>query len=83
MKHSDFAATMLQLEANSFDPTDVADATDARELEQSLAYLASDAALESLARDGYWPKWDSPWWHMLLLHERGQSHLIPRPAVDA
>ncbi|MBS1961716.1 MAG: hypothetical protein JST04_05840 [Bdellovibrionales bacterium] len=24
-------------------------------------------------RDPYWPKWDSPWWHLLLLHELGQT----------
>ena len=35
----------------------------------SIHYLGSDAALESIAADTYWPKWSSPWWHMLLLHE--------------
>ena len=29
----------------------------------SVRYLASDAAVASLERDVYWPKWDSPWWH--------------------
>lgn len=49
----------------------------------SVAYLASDAALESIAVDPYWPKWDSPWWHMLLLLELGEARAIPGPAAAA
>ena len=52
-------------------------------LQDSVTYLASDAALASVAREPYWPKWDSPWWHMVLLHEIGQSHLIPAPMARA
>jgi hypothetical protein len=37
----------------------------------SVAYLRSPAALASIARDPYWPKWDSPWWHVLALREAG------------
>ena len=44
-----------------------------REVELSIAYLASPDALASLEADTYWPKWDSPWWHMVLLRERGQA----------
>jgi hypothetical protein len=47
----------------------------------SVHYLASDAAQRSLDADVYWPKWDSPWWHMLLLHEIGEAHRIPERAV--
>ncbi len=47
----------------------------------SVRYLASDAAITSLAGDVYWPKWDSPWWHMLLLWELGEAHRIPERAV--
>ena len=47
----------------------------------SLAYLASDAALRSLETDTYWPKWHSPWWHMLLLHELGETRRIPEGAI--
>ena len=47
----------------------------------STRYLASDAAARSLARDTYWPKWDSPWWHMLLVHELGEARRIPERAV--
>lgn len=54
-----------------------------REVERSVAYLSSSAALESLEADSYWPKWDAPWWHMLLLHEQGQSALIPVEAAHA
>lgn len=52
-------------------------------LADSLKYLNSEAALASLERDIYWPKWDSPWWHMLLLHEMGETQSIPTPAVEA
>lgn len=47
----------------------------------SAAYLDSDAAMASLAEDVYWPKWDSPWWHMLLLWEVGEAARIPERAV--
>ncbi|MBC7977265.1 MAG: hypothetical protein H7138_19995, partial [Myxococcales bacterium] len=49
----------------------------------SVAYLGSDAAVKSLEVDAYWPKWDSPWWHMLLLHELGEAAQIPQRAVTA
>jgi hypothetical protein len=48
---------------------------------QSLAYLRSDAARASIARDPYWPKWDSPWWHVLALREAGQPELVPREVL--
>ncbi len=43
----------------------------------SVRYLGSDAALASIAADTYWPKWNSPWWHMLVLFELGEARLIP------
>lgn len=46
-------------------------------IEHSVRYLESDAALASIAADTYWPKWDSPWWHMVLLHEIGEAGRIP------
>lgn len=52
-------------------------------VEQSVRYLESDAALKSVAADPYWPKWDSPWWHMLLLHEMRETHRIPQSLVTA
>lgn len=55
----------------------------AAEVEASVAYLESDVALRSLQRDAYWPKWDSPWWHMLTLYEMGLAHRIPKVAVEA
>jgi len=51
------------------------------EIQNSIAYLASDAARRSLDADSYWPKWHSPWWHMLLLHEMGESHRIPEATI--
>lgn len=57
------------------------DAT-ARAVEDSVRYLASDEAIASLAVDAYWPKWHSPWWHMLALHELGEAARIPARVVD-
>ncbi|HEX4047645.1 MAG TPA: hypothetical protein VH309_07420 [Elusimicrobiota bacterium] len=49
----------------------------------STAYLASAKARESLARDPYWPKWNSPWWHMTLLFELDRADAIPKEAAEA
>lgn len=49
----------------------------------SVAYLGSDAAQRSIELDPYWPKWHSPWWHMLLLHELGEARQIPARAATA
>lgn len=50
-------------------------------IEASVGYLGSDAALDSIADDTYWPKWNSPWWHMLLLFELGEAARIPERTV--
>lgn len=47
----------------------------------SVRYLGSDAAARSVEADTYWPKWDSPWWHMLLLYELGEARRIPARIV--
>jgi hypothetical protein len=47
----------------------------------SVRYLASDAAQRSIDADVYWPKWNGPWWHMLLLHEIGEARQIPERAT--
>jgi hypothetical protein len=52
-------------------------------IDESLRYLESDAALRSIDVDTYWPKWHSPWWHMLLLWELGESPRIPERVVRA
>lgn len=52
------------------------------EIQQSVKYLSSPAAYECLEADPYWPKWDSPWWHMLLLHEMGETEQIPAATVE-
>ena len=52
------------------------------EIEDSIQYLNSAAAIKSLEADAYWPKWNSTWWHMLLLHEMGQTHKIPAAVVE-
>lgn len=52
-----------------------------RAIEDSVAYLASDEAAASIAADTYWPKWHSPWWHMVVLWELGEAARIPDRAV--
>jgi len=54
-----------------------------RAIADSIAYLDSEAARASIAVDTYWPKWDSPWWHMVVLFELGLAHQIPERAVTA
>jgi hypothetical protein len=51
-------------------------------INKSLTYLSSREAYASIQRDPYWPKWDSPWWHMCLLHELGLSDQIPKSIVN-
>jgi len=53
------------------------------EIQDSLRYLNSESAAQSLEADPYWPKWDSPWWHMLLLHEMGETKSIPEKIIRA
>lgn len=65
------------------DPAPARRAAVERGIADSVAYLASDAALRSLEIDPYWPKWHSPWWHMLLLHELGETRRIPTRAATA
>lgn len=49
-----------------------------------VADLASPATAASLAADPYWPKWDAPWWKLLLLHELDlAAALAPPAALDA
>ena len=50
--------------------------------EKTRTYLSSIEALQCIERDPYWPKWDSPWWHMSLLNELGLAREIPQVAVS-
>ncbi len=52
------------------------------QMNESLAYLNSPGALQDMERDSYWPKWNSPWWHMLLLHEMGEAKKIPAALIE-
>lgn len=52
------------------------------DIQDTLDYLGSDAALAALDADAYWPKWDGPWWHMLLLHEMGEAKRIPAATLE-
>jgi hypothetical protein len=45
--------------------------------------IESEDSLESVRTDPYWPKWNSPWWKMTLLHEMGLDHMIPRITAEA
>lgn len=50
--------------------------------EASIAYLNSPEAMKNMEYDPYWPKWNSPWWHMALLYEMGCSSDIPKSAAE-
>lgn len=50
-------------------------------IEKSISYLASKEALQNIELDPYWSKWDSPWWHMLLLYEMNLTKKIPKVAI--
>lgn len=52
------------------------------EVQKSIQYLSSEEALKSVDADAYWPKWHSPWWHMLLLHEMGETKRIPKLMIE-
>jgi len=64
-------------------PTPLRSAEVERGIADSVAYLGSDDAQRSVELDPYWPKWHSPWWHMLLLHELGEARQIPARASAA
>ena len=53
----------------------------ATEIDNTAAWLASDEAMAQITRDPYWPKWDNPWWRMLLLFELGEAERIPLVAA--
>jgi hypothetical protein len=46
-------------------------------LAETRVALDPEVAGRSLARDPYWPKWDSPWWRMTLLIELGLAAEVP------
>lgn len=49
---------------------------------ESVDYLASDEAIRSIDIDAYWPKWNGPWWHMMVLHEMRLTEQIPNRVVE-
>jgi hypothetical protein len=52
-------------------------------IDAEVAFLESKEALDSIALDVYWPKWNAPWWIMLLLYELGEVERIPSRVVSA
>jgi hypothetical protein len=53
-----------------------------KEIQASVDYLSSDLALKTVDADAYWPKWNAPWWHMLLLHEMGEVKRVPKTMIE-
>lgn len=51
-------------------------------LHKVSAELKTSKAIDSINLDPYWPKWNSPWWKVLLLYETGFKHLIPVEFLD-
>lgn len=56
---------------------------EAEALAETVASLSGPAAEADVLERWYWPKWNSPWWRMLLLHELGLSARVPRATADA
>jgi len=54
-----------------------------REIDETVGFLESDRALEMIAADPYWPKWNGPWWRMVILWELGEHARIPARVVRA
>ena len=52
------------------------------DIKGSIAYLSKAEAIDSINIDPYWPKWDSPWWHILLLYEIGEIKQVPFAVMD-
>ncbi|HEY9775243.1 MAG TPA: hypothetical protein V6C81_15870 [Planktothrix sp.] len=51
-------------------------------IQQSVEFLESDEAFGGMEEDPYWPKWNSAWWRLLLLHEMGVGARIPEVAIE-
>lgn len=51
-------------------------------VEKAVEFLSSEHARQSLDSDPYWPKWCSPWWHILLLYELGLASRIPESILE-
>ncbi len=51
-------------------------------IDQSIEYLKSESAENSIKQDPYWPKWNSPWWHMLVLFELDLTEKIPGKIIN-
>lgn len=51
-------------------------------IKQSVDYLSSELALQTVDADAYWPKWNAPWWHMLILHEMSETKRIPMQMIE-
>ena len=49
----------------------------ANDLNEVGAVIQSEKARLMIERDVYWPKWDSPWWYILLLEETGRLAEVP------
>ncbi len=45
---------------------------------ESVRYLNSPEAAKSIEINPYWPKWNSPWWHLSTLFEMGMADRIPK-----
>lgn len=55
--------------------------------EEAVAALAAELegeeAMAAFEEDPYWPKWDGPWWKLLLLHELGRTEAVSPAVAEA
>jgi hypothetical protein len=52
------------------------------ELDETLQYLGSSAAHAAIDANVYWPKWNTPWWRLSLLHEMGEIRRAPSALIE-
>lgn len=51
-------------------------------VQESISYLSSDGAIRDINANPYYPKWNSPWWHMSVLFEMDMANRIPKRAAE-
>jgi hypothetical protein len=56
--------------------------TDMELLKSLVEDLQKPASFDSIRRDPYWHKWDSPWWKISLIAEIGYAEQIPHKTLD-
>jgi hypothetical protein len=51
-------------------------------VKHSIDFLKSKTAIDKIKIDPYWPKWDNPWWHMILFLELDICEKTPKNIIE-